>query len=204
MHSHNLTRPCCQQLLLPSFQLSCFCTLRTRSATRLLRHDRRNCSIRLFRAIPSFEECACARHFDATQWRHQLLYAAYPVNTGSAICLALRSGRLALSAPRAHHHSPNHLASLCSSWVFWVFQSYRFGSGREPTDSESSGLLTMASHQSCFLSASYRCCKRCSLCTLSCNHGIVNLSAPNGSTHRFSSQHSNLHGTSNLCRRTGP
>ena len=40
----------------------------------------------------SREECACARPFDATQWRHQLLYTACPVNRCPAICLALGSG----------------------------------------------------------------------------------------------------------------
>ena len=55
---------------------------------------------------------------------------------------------------------------------------------------------TVASHQSCFLSVSCRCCTRCSLCT--------NLSSPSRSTHRSSSQHANPCGTCNLCHHTGP
>ena len=63
-------------------------------------------------------------------------------------------------------------------------------------------LQTVASHQSCFLLVSCRCCTRCSLCTQLYNLGIVNLSSPSESTHRFSSQHSNLSGTGNFCHHT--
>ena len=63
-------------------------------------------------------------------------------------------------------------------------------------------LQTVASYQSCFLSVSCRCCTRCFLSTQLCNLGIENLSTPSGSKHQFSSQHSNLCGTCNLCHHT--
>ena len=94
MNSRSLTLPSCQQLSLPRIQLNCSDTCHTRSATHLLCHDQRSHDRCQFRgnSPSSREECACARPFDATQWPHQLLYTACPVNSCSAICLALGSG----------------------------------------------------------------------------------------------------------------
>ena len=142
----------------------------------------------------SREACACTRPFDATKWRHQLQYTACPVNSCSAICLALGS-----------RSRPGTLGTPSTA-------SFRIGP-RAPPESSGSGFSsltssdlagnpprtqTVASHQSCLLSASCRRCTRCSLCTQLYNRGIVNLSSPSGSMHRFSSQHSNLCGTGNL------
>ena len=131
----------------------------------------------------SREECACARPFDATQLRHQLLYTACPVNSCSAICLALGSGgRFAtLGTMRS---SPSSASSrnwiVCFSWIFWIWilWSYRFGPGRQLpeerlSESSDSGIASVL----CPLGLC-RCCTCCSLCTQLCDRGIVNLSSP--------------------------
>ena len=151
------------------------------------------------------------RPFDATQWRHQLLYTACPFNSCSATCLALGSGgrfgtlgtiasspptssRIGSSAPPAPPGtSGSALSGLTGSDP----------AGNLPRD-DCLSPQTVASKQSCFLSVSKRCCTRCSLCTQLCNPGIVNLSSPSGSKHRFSSQLSNLCGTYNLYHHTRP
>ena len=76
----------------------------------------------------SREECACARPFDATQWRHQLLYTACPVNSCSAICLA--------------HGSRRRFGTLGTMSSSPSIASSRIGSGAPPAPpgSEFSGL----------------------------------------------------------------
>ena len=64
--------------------------------------------------------------------------------------------------------------SSCTSWIFWIriLRSCGFGHGRQP----SPRTQTMASHQSCFLSVSCRCCTRCFLCSATVqSRNIVNL-----------------------------
>ena len=56
----------------------------------------------------------------------------------------------------------------------------------------------MASHQSCFLSVSCRCCARCFLCAQLCNRGIVHCWSLPGPMPRSSSQLTKPCGTSNL------
>ena len=129
-------------------------------------------------SLSSREECACARPFDATQWRHQLL--ACPVNSCSAICLALGSGgRFGTLGTIASSPSASSRIGSCAP-----APPGTSGSGAPPppgssgsgfsglTGSDLAGnpprddclsLRTVASHQSCFLSVSCRCCTRFSL-----------------------------------------
>ena len=124
-----------------------------------------------------------------------------PVNSCSAICLALGSGR--------------RFGTLCTI-ASSPSTSSRIGSCAAPGTSGFSGLTgsdpagnppilnlqTVASHQSCFLLVSRRCCTHCFLCTQLYNLGIENLSTPSGLKHPFSLQDSNLCGTCNLCHHT--
>ena len=77
-----------------------------------------------------------------------------------------------------------------SSWIFWVWilRSCGFGNGRQQRDSESpdSGIVSVL-----FLLGFMfmLCCTRCSLCK-------------HLSMYQFSSQHSNLCGTCDLCHHT--
>ena len=161
----------------------------------------------------SREECACARPFDATQWRHQLLYTACPVNSCSAICLAVGSGgRFGTLGTIASSPSTSSRIGSCAP-------PGTSGAPPAPPGSSGSGFSsltgsdpasnppgnrspTVASHQSCFLSVSCRCCRCCFLCTQLCNLDIENLSTPSGSKHQFSPQHSNPCGTCKLCHQT--
>ena len=106
--------------------------------------------------------------------------------------------------PRHHCLVTIHIIShwiSCSSWDFWIWilRSFRFGPCRH---TPILNLQTVASHQSCFLLVSCRCCTRCSLGTQLCNLGIENLSTPSGSKHQVSLQQSNLCGTCNLWHHT--
>ena len=139
----------------------------------------------------SREECACARPFDATQWRHQLLYTACPVNSCSAICLALGSGgRFGTLGTNASSPSTSSSSGSCappappgpSGSGFSRLAGSDLASN-PPMDNCLSP-PTVASHQSCFLSVSCRCCTRCFLCKQLCNRNIVNPSSPSGSKHR--------------------
>ena len=156
----------------------------------------------------SREECACARPFDATQWRHQLQYTAYPVKSCSAICLALGSGGR-FGTLGTTSSSPSIASSRIGSCALPGSSGSGFSrlTGSDPAGNppKNDCLIprTVASHQSCNLSVSSRCCTRCSLCTQLYNRSIVNLSFPSGFTHRCSSQHSNPCGTCNLCHHTG-
>ena len=120
------------------------------------------------------EECACARPFDATQWRHQLMYTACPVNSCSAICLALGSGGR-LGTLGTMSSSPSIASSRIGSCAppgssgSGFLRSYGF----DPARDECLSPRTAASHQSCFLSVSCRCCTHPSLCTQLYSSSIV-------------------------------
>ena len=77
-NSRSLTHPSCQQLSHPSIRSNCSDTLHTRiDNTSSLSRPKKPQSMPISGNSPSSrEECACARLFDATQWRHQLLYTA--------------------------------------------------------------------------------------------------------------------------------
>ena len=153
----------------------------------------------------SREECACARpstqRNDDTSVSRQLMFSD----------LSRTGFRRKIWHPRHHCLVTIHIIShwitcsswnfwiSCSSWNFWILRSYRFGPSRQPPILN---LQTVASHQSCFLSVSRKCCTRCSLCTQLYNLGIENFSTPSGPKHQFSLQHSNLCGTCNFCHHT--
>ena len=151
------------------------------------------------------EECAFARPFDVTQWRHQLLSTARPVNSCSAICLALGSrGRLgtlgtmstspSAASSRIGSCAPPALPESSGSGFFW---SYKFASIRQPPEEDSGAASVLFRYG--FMKMLYALF---SLCTQLCNRCIVNPSSPSGFTHRFSSQQWSLCGTRNLCHHT--
>ena len=112
----------------------------------------------------------------------QLLYTACPVNSCSAICLALGSKRKDL-APSDHVLL---LELLDIVLLQELLDSPVLEVRTRPATSPILNLQTVASHQSCFLLVSCRCCTRCFLCTQLSNLGIKNLSTPSGPKHQFS------------------
>ena len=126
----------------------------------------------------SREECACARPFDATQWRHELLCTACPVNSCSAICLALGSGgRFGTLGTIASSSSTSSRTLSCAPPAYLGFSSLAGldPAGNLPWD-DCLNPQTVSSHQSCFLSGG-QLCKR----------NIVNPSSSSISKHQFSS-----------------
>ena len=113
----------------------------------------------------SREECACARPFDATQWRHQLLYTACPVNSCSTIYLALGSGsKFGTLGTIASSPSTSSRIGSCAPPGTSGF-GFSGLAGSDPADNPPiQNLQTVASHPPCFLLVSCRCCTRCFLC----------------------------------------
>ena len=131
----------------------------------------------------SREECACARPFDVTQWRHQLLSTACPVNSCSAICLALGSrGRLGTLSTMKHFT----IHRIISHWIVCFSCSplglLDLGVPVLQVRIQPGTRGNWALHQSFFPSVSCKCCTGCSLCTQLSNRGIVNPSSPSEST----------------------
>ena len=98
------------------------------------------------------EECACARPFDATQWRHQLLYTACPVNSCSAAPLPLHHPhRLALDLALLLlllELLNLELLLLLLDLLDLDSWSYKFGPGRQPpeerlSESSDSGIASV-------------------------------------------------------------
>ena len=184
--SRSPTHPSCQQLSHPSIQLTCF---------GFDTQDR--------------------QHIFCVTTKEAIVYANFGQLSflSGRVCVRPTLRRYAMATPASVHCMSRQLVfvdlsctgfrrrlgTLSTTSSSPSTASSRIGSCAAPgssgsgfsglTGSDPAGNLSrtqkVASHLSCFLSVSCRCCTHCSLCTQLYNRSVVNLSSPSGSTHRF-------------------